>query len=366
MHKNDFPRRVGIVAALFAGIILISGLRAQPTEQTVQNRFLFIFDTSRDMKARLEATQKELNTLLATSLSGQMHAGDSMGVWTFGQDLRPGDYPLQTWNPDNAALIASNLVKFVGKQHYAKNTRFETLQPLLDKVVRNSERLTVLIFCDGVTNFSGTPFDAGVNQIIGQKFGEQKKAGQPFIILLRAQLGQYIGCSVGLPPQPLTFPQFPPLPVPPPAPPAPKTANAPPPAPASSVPPLIIIGKKNETSPATTKATATNSPMMTNQPPATAPASPPIVSLPVVSDARMNVAATPATNLAAQTVPQTNIAAPAGVPASLAKNSESSNKGFIAIGAGLLGAAVALGIVFWLRSRQKDPSLITRSMNDRK
>ena len=105
-------------------MILIPGLRAQPTEQTVQNRFLFVFDTSHDMKSRGEAMEKTLNTLLALSLSGQMHAGDSMAVWTFGQDLRPGDYPLQTWNPDNAVMIASNLVKFVDNQHYAKAHAF--------------------------------------------------------------------------------------------------------------------------------------------------------------------------------------------------------------------------------------------------
>ena len=107
MTKNIIFRRVAMIAALLAGMILIPGLRAQPTEQTVQNRFLFVFDTSHDMKSRGEAMEKTLNTLLALSLNGQMHAGDSMAVWTFGQDLRPADYPLQTWNPDNAVMIAS-------------------------------------------------------------------------------------------------------------------------------------------------------------------------------------------------------------------------------------------------------------------
>ena len=98
--------------------------------------------------------------MLAFSLSGEMHAGDSMGVWTFGQKLRPGDCPLQTWDPDKAAMIASNLVNFVDKQSYAKSPRFDVLQPVLNEVVSDSERLTVLIFCSGDGTFSGTPFDA--------------------------------------------------------------------------------------------------------------------------------------------------------------------------------------------------------------
>src|SRR5271154_458562 len=146
---NNSLRRAALAAALLAAIFLIPAVRAQPTEQKVQSRFLFIFDTSKNMKPRLEASEKALNTMLATSLAGHLHSGDSMGVWTFGQNLRTKGFPLQSWNPDAAVNIASNLVKFVGKQSYAKSTRFEALQPTLNRVVQNSERLTVVIFCDG-------------------------------------------------------------------------------------------------------------------------------------------------------------------------------------------------------------------------
>jgi hypothetical protein len=351
---NIFFHLKATVSALLAGMILIPGLRAQPTEQTVQNRFLFVFDTSREMKARGAALEKALNTLLATSLNGQLHAGDSMGVWTFGQDLRPGDYPLQSWNPDNAVMIASNLVKYVGNQHYGKAARYEALQPLLNKVVQNSERLTVLIFCDGGEKFTGTPFDDGINQIFDQKRNDQKSAAQPFVILLRSQLGQYIGCSVGLPPQPLTYPQFPPLPLPPPPP--PKVTNAPPPsAPVVSGQPLIIVGTNTESSPAPSKAVTTN-------PPAEIKSAPP--------EAPPNAAAPPPTNpvktnLPAQIATPTN-AAPSGTTQTSSPPADSDGKIFPIIAAGLVGAAIALGLVFWLRPRPKDSSLITRSMNDRK
>ena len=351
MSKNKFSRPAALFTLLLAGMIFVPGLRAQPTEQTVQNRFLFVFDTSHDMKARGDGMEKTLTILLALSLNGQMHAGDSMAVWTFGQQLRPGDYPLQTWNPDNAVAIASNLVKFASGQHYGKATRFEALQPLLNQVVQNSERLTVLIFCDGEGKFSGTPFDDGINQIFAQKRDEQKKTGQPFVVLLRSQLGEYVGCSVGLPPQPLTYPQFPPLPLPPS--PAPKVTNAPPaPAPVVIGQPLIIIGTKAESN-APPKTVSTNLPAMTNPPPM------------ISSAGQTNVAATPAanpapTNLPAQTILQTNVAAPSASPA------DSGGKGFLVVGSALFGAAIALGLVFWLRPRPKDPSLISRSMDDQK
>jgi hypothetical protein len=361
MHLNKFLNLAGIVTALFAGIILIPELRAQPTEQTVQSRFLFVFETSHDMKLRLEATEKALNIALALSLNGQMHAGDSMGVWTFGQKLRPGDYPLQTWDPDNAVAIASNLVKFVDSQQYAKSARFEALQPVLNEVVQDSERLTVLIFCDGGGKFSGTPYDDGINQIFEQKSEAQKKTKQPFIIVLRSQLGQYIGCTVGLPPELLTYPQFPPLPAPPP--PAPKVTNTPAPAPVIVGQPLIIIGTKNKSNPPAPVAVPTNSPAMTNPPPVVLP---PVIPNPPPNAATVPPANLFATNLAGQAAPPTNVAATTGMPAPRQLNSNTNNKRLIIVGAVLLVAASAMGIVIWLRSRQKDKSLITDSMNDPK
>jgi hypothetical protein len=356
MHQTDFFRRARIVTTLLAGFFLIPGLRAQPTEQTVQGRFLFIFDTSHDMKYRVGAVQKALNTMLATSLSGQLHAGDSMGVWTFGQNLRPEDYPLQNWDPDKAVMIASNLVKFVGKQHYAKSTRFAALHPLLNEVVQSSERLTVLIFCDGGTKISGTPFDSGINQIFGQKLGEQKETHQPFVVVLRSQLGQYVGSTVTLPPLPLNLPQFPPLPPPPPT--APKPTNVPPPEPVIVGQPLIIIGTKSLSSPPL-KTAPTNSPTMTN-PPST-----------ISSAGQTNASAIPPanpvpTNVITRTVPQTNAATDGSPTASSQQDGDSGGKHFIIIGAGLFGAAIVLGIFVRFRSRRNDPSLITRSMNDRK
>jgi hypothetical protein len=336
MHRNNFLLRARIIAVLLAGIFLVPSLRAQQTEQ---GRFLFIFDTSWAMRNRVEAVQQELKTMLATSMSGQLHSGDSIGVWTFSQDLQTGSFPLQTWNADNAAMIASIITKFVGDQHYAKAARFEALQPLLNQVVQGSKRLTVLVFCDGSVKASGTPFDSGINQAFQEKLGEQSKAHQPFVILLRSQLGKFTGCSMGFPPASLNIPEFPPLPTPPP-PPAPKLTNLPPPAPVITVPSLIIIG---------TNVGIKMPPPETNAPP---PVVPPT-----------NAPAVLPTN---QAVIKIMTPVPTNAPAPPPDNSGSGRKNFLVVGAGLLGAAIALGIVVWLRLHRKDSSLITRSMNDRR
>src|ERR1700733_9959783 len=131
-----------IVFMLLAGLFLIPKARSQSSDTNIENRFLFIFDTSADMKKRVPAVAKTFDVILATGIGGQLHRGDSIGVWTFGQDLRTGQFPLQEWEPTRAADIASNILEFVGKQHYDKKTSFEALQPALNSIVQNSERLT--------------------------------------------------------------------------------------------------------------------------------------------------------------------------------------------------------------------------------
>jgi hypothetical protein len=368
MHRNNFILSARILALVFFGFFLVPASRAQPTEATVQSHFLFVFETSGDMRSRVEAAKKALNTMLATSLNGQLHAGDSMGVWTFSQDLRAGDFPLQSWDPSDAVMIASNMTKFIDGQHYAKSGRFAALQPLLNRVVQSSERLTVIIFCDGETPISGTPFDAGINQAFQEKLAKQKSARQPFVIELRSQLGQYVNCAMGFPPQPVIFSGFPPLPE---APPAPKPTNAPPPAPAPVVPSLIIVGTKVESKAtqsqmAPTNLAPVNSPPLTNQPPAI----PPPVVMPTnmptaASIAPTNTPAAPPTNQVATKI----IAAAAGnspIPPPGNPGIGSIGKISLIAGAGLLGAIVVLGIVLRLNSHRKDPSLITRSMDDRR
>jgi len=221
--------------------------------QPVDNRFLLIFDTSADMKKRLPAEQIALDTLLAGSMGGQMHPGDSIGVWTFGQDLRAGEFPLQSWAPENAAVIASNIMVFVGKQHYAKTGNFDVLQSSLNEVVENSDRLTVVIFCDGETPIGITPYDSGINQVFLQRQAERKKTRQPVAIGLRAQLGEYTGCTVSFPPSSVNLPDFPPLPQPP----APPVVQLPPPVIRAA--PLIIVGTNVQTIIAGRAASSNNS-----------------------------------------------------------------------------------------------------------
>jgi len=364
-RRKRFSRCLRIIAMLFASAFLIFKMPAQPATQMVENRFLLVFDTSSDMKPRLPAVQRALDTLLASNMRGQIRAGDSIAVWTFDRELRTA-HLVQPWVPENAATISSNILRFVTNLHYSKKTSFEALRPSLSRVVQNSDRLTVLIFCDGNGQMTGTPFDSGINRVFQQQRAERKKLEQPFILVLRSQLGNYTGCTMNSPPALVNFPEFPPLPQPP-----MEITNAPPPPPAPprpsvEAPPLIIMGTKAGTN-APPPGPAPAPPLTTNLPP------PPVAALPT------NATTSVETNLAPLVARSKPTNEPAAPPLSLTapaaaiptngmtpppENFGLSTPKALAIGAAFLVlAGVLTGLMLSRSRRASHGSLITRSMN---
>lgn len=325
---------------------------------TLNGRFLLVFDTSSAMKKREPATRYAIDRLFFAMMNGQLHRGDTIGVWAFDRNLRTGEFPLVHWLPQNAAPIASNITAFVDQQHYSRSTRFDAVVPEINHLVRGSERLTVLIFCDGEGEIKGTPFDDAINGTFKKNERDLSKADEVFIVVLRSQFGRYTGYSVNSSAIGVNFPEFPPLPAPPPPP--PKT-NPPPvrvesnPTPVVHLPPLVIIGTNVGTSivpAAPPKSAPTNSPAAeseSNPPPANVPANPPAA-------ASVAIVTNPALPAVAER--QTNAAAPVEEnPSGLSRN------GALAIGAGLLAVAVVFLIFVLVRSRKTGRgSLISRAM----
>ncbi len=366
-RRNRLFHCLRIIAALLAGVFLFSKAPAQPVTQPVENRFVLVFDTSSDMKKCLPAVQRALDTMLASNMRGQLHAGDSIGVWTFDREVRSGQFPLQRWAPGNAATIASNIIRFVAKQHYSKKTSFVALSPYLNWIVQNSGRVTILIICDGDGEITGTPFDAGINQIFQQQQAERKKARQPFILVLCSQLGNYTGCTMNLPPALVNFPEFPPFPqtlIEPTNAPSPPP---PPPRPTVEAPPLVIIGTKSGTNAPPPIPTPQAPPLTTNQPPPTVAVPPTNVIANVETNLPSPVATLKPTN--GPVSPPANLVAPAvavqaNATAPPPENPRLSGKKALAVGAAFLVLAGALSTLLLGRSRKTDHgSLITRSMN---
>ena len=388
MSRTSQIRAGASLLLALAGVLWAAGLRAQPAGPVGQGRWLFIFDTSSDMKRRLPAVLKEADTLL-TAGNGEIRAGDSIGVWTFDQALHHGEFPLVRWNPDDADDIAAGMNKFVGDRHFTGTTRFEVLQPFLNQVMQDSPRLTALIFCDGEGKIQGTPYDDGINRAFQERQAGQKQKREPFVIVLRAQRGQYVGCVANYPPGMMNFPPFPALPAPPP--PVETKAPAPPPPPAPPpakvLAPLMMIGTNFVTSwpsnPAPAAPAREKAVVRTNlaaAPPvvASAPTNLPPVAVVPVSPALAQMAPPAQTN-PVPIIPVSNrppaaprVSAPSNPPPAnpaltnamaSPENPGSGRQLLLVIGAVALVVAVALGIFAFTRARRADRgSLISRAM----
>ena len=342
----------GLRCALLAALLLPAVAFAQPKGP---ERWLFVFDLSSAMKNRLPATEAALKNFFATGAEGRLQAGDNIGVWTYGQKLHAGQYPTTVWDPSQAVTLTTNLAAFLESRAYAGGSQLAALQPLLGNVIANSERLTIVIFCDGESEISGTPYDRGISQNFLDGRAERKKSQQPFVVLIRTLSGKYVGCTVNFPPGTINIPLFlapaPPAPATNP-PPAPRIVVPAKPAPAV-VPDLIING--------TTVGGVANpppTPPVTN----TVPAPAPVV-------AKTNL---PAANPVAVPPPTNPPAAIVAAPTNTANISPNANDGtdqrtrhLVLIGVGLLAVAIIVVLVLVFRpGRRPQASLISSSMQD--
>ena len=239
----------------------------RPAATGPADRHLIIVDMSSSMERNAENMQRIIGQLMSSGIAGEARAGDTIGIWTFNEVLQTGTFPLQRWTPQTRQRITTAAVEFLGRQRYEKRSRFEKVVEPLTEVIKASEKITVLIITDGAEKISGTPFDQAINESYRLNYEMQRKQRMPFITVLRAQDGEFIGWRVNAPP---FRPEFPPFPVEPKviaeSEPEPQPTTAIPPTPPTPAPSLVVLGEP----PATVAPTSTNTPTAgIVQPPAT-------------------------------------------------------------------------------------------------
>ena len=242
---------LSLTSQLLAGLLLLADLtpwpvRAQPDAakpHLPSHRCLLIVETSKSMQRRAEAVREAVQDLLRSGLSGQLQDGDTLGMWTFNEDLHAGRFPLQTWSSKAQQEITERALTFLQAEKYEKQARFDKVVPALERVIKDSELITVILISSGEDRMQGTPFDGRINEYYQPWRPLLQKERLPFVTVLRAKNGQLADYVVNTPPWPLETPRLTPemkraeatqtgLP------------EAPRQTPSPAVPPLIISGKK--------------------------------------------------------------------------------------------------------------------------
>ncbi len=174
------------------------------------NRYLLVVETSRAMQRRADGVMKAVQDLLVSGMKGQFRPGDTLGIWTFNEEVYTGRFPLQRWSAETQKPLARNALLFLQGQKYEKRARLDKVLPALDRLITKSAFITVILVSSGEEKIQGTPFDERINDSYKQWRDEQRKAGMPLVTVLRAKKGRITDYSVNAAPFPVEMPPLPP------------------------------------------------------------------------------------------------------------------------------------------------------------
>ena len=199
---------------VFTLALALSPLSSKAQTNTVApgtngNRYLLVVETSRAMQRRSAGIIAAVKDLLESSMSGQLRRGDTLGVWTFNQQLYAGRFPLQQWSPESQRTVVMRVLAFLQEQNYEHQAALPLVMPTLDRLIKQSPFITVILISDGGQKIHGTPFDAAINKSYDTWEKEQEKARMPLLTILRAQAGRLNAYSVNAAPWPVEMPPLP-------------------------------------------------------------------------------------------------------------------------------------------------------------
>jgi len=266
MANPPFP---ALLILLFLSFTPLPVSRAQtnaPARSVHSHRYLLIIETSHPMQRRSDGVLQSAQDLLASKMGGQLRDGDTIGVWTYNEELTAGKLPVQQWSEDTQRAVDSRILNFIKEQKYQKQGKLEKVLPPLGHLIRNSGLITVFIISSGNEELHGTDFDDKINGVFKLWRKQQQEVRMPFVIALRGVKGNLTDCAVNPAPWAIELPALPPEPQ------VAKTKPSVPQKPAvtaPTLPPLIISGKKTDSA-ATLKNVETNPPLSAQ----TAPVSP--------------------------------------------------------------------------------------------
>jgi hypothetical protein len=168
------------------------------------HRCLIIVETSRAMVCRAPGTYAALKVLLDSDLKGQLRRSDTINLWTFNESLHTNQF--EPWSPQTQLAYAVRLSAFRDAVAYEKRASLDKVLPEMERVIRKSEFITVILVSTGEELMRGTPFDDRINEACKQWRDEQRKARMPFVTLLQARHGRFTDWSVTPAPWPVELP----------------------------------------------------------------------------------------------------------------------------------------------------------------
>lgn len=282
------------------------------------NRFLLVVETSTASSRLKHGGRQAAFDLVFTGVNGQMREGDTLGLWTFNEEVFAGRYPMQTWSPTNNMDLATRTGLFLKEQPYAKRGRIEPVIKHVFGLMAAIKDVNVFIISDPGARFGETALGQAFKTEFASTARRAREAKQPVITTLVARNGSISNWYVTVAGQPIRLPA---IAIPAPQPKIVQTAPAPkasrPPAVWPARPSIIMSGPNPKLGTVISSSAEVEyvSSLQTNVPPvaASAPAdlAPNTTAIKPVEPTAAKPAETAASTIAHSSVPPVKAAAPA-------------------------------------------------------
>ncbi|MGP8198563.1 MAG: vWA domain-containing protein [Limisphaerales bacterium] len=196
--KRFFAALPLLLAALFLAAPPCPADAAPRNAKHSESRFLFIVDTSAAMRGCSNASVQSVAELLDSDMKGEIRKGDTIGLWTYDEKLST-EYPMQVWSTEDKSAILDEMAAYLRGRRYGKRAHLENVMPALNQVIKNSERLTVILISDGSGLIQGTPFDREINLLQKKYARELRSAHEPFVTVLAVRDGAVFDYIINYP-----------------------------------------------------------------------------------------------------------------------------------------------------------------------
>jgi hypothetical protein len=173
------------------------------------HRCLLVVETSKAMQRRTAGVNNAIQELLRSEMKGQLRDGDTLGLWTFNDELAAGQFPLQHWSASSSGEITAQVQSFLSAITNEGPARIEKVLGPVQQLLAKSELMTVILVTSGEQPITGSPFDDQINEIYRLWAAEQQRTQMPFLTLLRSTQGRVMAFAVTPAPWPLEMPALP-------------------------------------------------------------------------------------------------------------------------------------------------------------
>jgi hypothetical protein len=178
-------------------------LTTAPKKGSQGNRFLFIVDTSSSMRPLEQAGRQVVYDLVYSGLEGRMEGGDTFGVWTFGQEVKGGVFPMQSWSSERSPELATAVRNFVKEQSSGRKSQLAVVLTNAETIALTVKDVDMVIVTSAAATLKGNDTWAFLQQSWNARVEEARKNKKAMIIALAARSGRIMQTTVTIQGEPL-------------------------------------------------------------------------------------------------------------------------------------------------------------------